>query len=106
MNDRYLFDKRILKKRFKKYGLMFLLILPFIIAFNVLMNGLIDNGIIILLDIIIILMLILVCEIALKKIANRKLQKQQKDVVVVKKGTLNKKSTKVTNNKNKANYKK
>lgn len=73
--DRYLFDKRIVKKQLLKYGIMFLIALPFVITFNILCN---DLGFwwSVLVDMAIIGFVVIVCEIVLVSIKNNRIKKE------------------------------
>lgn len=73
--DRYLFDKRIVKKQLLKYGIMFLIALPFVITFNILCS---DLGFwwSVLVDMAIIGFVVIVSEIVLVNIKNKRIKKE------------------------------
>ena len=73
--DRYLFDKRVVKKLLLKYGIMLLIALPFVILFNCLFYDL-KFWLSILVDFVIIGVVVLIGEIILVSIKNKKEKKQ------------------------------
>ena len=74
--DRYLFDKRVLKKTLLKYGIMFLIALPFLLAFNILCPNL-KFWLTILVDCGILAVVVLVGEIILTSIRNKKRAREE-----------------------------
>lgn len=74
--DRYLFDKRVVKKILIKYGLMFLIALPFVILFNVLCSDLAFWWSV-LVDMGIIAFVVIIGEIVLLSIKNKRLAREQ-----------------------------
>ena len=74
--DRYLFDKRVVKKTLIKYGIMFLIALPFVITFNILCRDL-SFWLTVLIDCAILGVVVLVGEIVLATIRNKKLAREQ-----------------------------
>lgn len=74
--DRYLFDKRIVKKMLIKYGIMFLIALPFVILFNVLCSDLAFWWSV-LIDMGIIGFVVIIGEIILLSIKNKRLALKQ-----------------------------
>ena len=94
MNDRYLFDKRVMKKYLTKYGLMFLGIFVILIFVNGLLPSSIDGSAMIFIDVAAALILLLVIEVVIGKIKKKKMEKverrkmektstESQDVVVV-----------------------
>ena len=74
---------------------------PVLIAINLLLKSYINNGLIILVDIVVALVLLGLTELVIKKFKDKKVQKEPKDVVVIKAGALDKKTTKFVNKNNK-----
>ena len=73
--DRYLFDKRVVKKTLIKYGIMFAIALPFVLTFNILCRGL-HFWIAVLVDCAIFGAVVLIGEIILASIRNKRLQRE------------------------------
>lgn len=69
--DRYLFDKRVLKKTLIKYGIMFLIALPFLLVFNIYCNDL-SFWITVLVDCAILGCVVIIGEIILLTIRNKR----------------------------------
>ena len=60
MDDKYIFDKREMKKAFKKYGLIFLFAIPVLIGVNYFLNKAIKNiWLVVLIDVVIMFAIIL-----------------------------------------------
>lgn len=74
--DRYLFDKRVVKKTLIKYGSMFLIALPFVILFNVLCSDLAFWWSV-LVDMGIIGFVVIIGEIILVSVKNKRLAREQ-----------------------------
>ena len=86
MEDRYFFDKRVMKKIFKKYGLMALGILPVLLIANYFLNKVLNFGLTVVVDIVLILVMVLVIEAVINAIKNKKEQSAVRDDdIVVKK---------------------
>lgn len=73
--DRYLFDKRVVKKALIKYGIMFGIALPFVLAFNILCRDL-SFWLAVLVDCAIFGFFVLVGEIILASIRNKRLARE------------------------------
>jgi len=69
--DHYIFDKRVMKKIFLKYGLMMLFLFPILILVNILL-GVEDSTTTILVDMVIGLVYVLVVEVVISKVKKRK----------------------------------
>ncbi len=74
--DHYIFDKRVMKKIFLKYGLMMLFLFPILILVNILL-GIEDSTTTILVDMMIGLVYVLVVEVVISKIKKRKEAKNE-----------------------------
>lgn len=73
MRDRYFFDKRDWKRRFVKYGLIFLISFVPIVLFNVYCSDYIDNdALVVFLDCIFLLIFVVIGNIIANKIFARK----------------------------------
>lgn len=92
MSDRYFFDKRDMKKALKKYGLIFLCVLPVLIVVNVALNRFLSFWLVTLIDVVIVFLALLVAQLIinavtihraekLERIKQKKLE-QQAEVVV------------------------
>jgi antibiotic biosynthesis monooxygenase (ABM) superfamily enzyme len=67
----YIFDKRIIKKLFKKYILIFAAIFPIVVAFNFLMPKTLSSTLRIVLDMLLICILLGAIEIIIRLINNK-----------------------------------
>ena len=76
MNHNYIFDKRLIKKLFIKYGLIFLGLLPILILINFLL-GSVGQGTLVFVDVAVGLIFILVVEIIISKIARNREEKAE-----------------------------
>lgn len=74
--DRYFLDKRVVKKTFLKYGIMFLIALPLLIVFNVFCDQ-IGFWWTVVVDMCIIGFVVVIGELLLIKIKNKREAKQQ-----------------------------
>ena len=64
MDDKYIFDKREMKKAFKKYGLIFLFAIPVLIGVNYFLNKAIKNiWLVVLIDVVIMFAIILIVQL-------------------------------------------
>lgn len=71
--DRYIFDKRVMKKIFFKYGLIFLFAFPILIVINYYLNQIINNiWPVVLVDMVVVFAIILVVQIISNAVAKRK----------------------------------
>ena len=77
MDNRYIFDKRVMKKLLLKYGLILLSLFPILIFINWVFKFLASTIGYVLLDIAIGLIYIFLIEVMLDKIAKRKEEKKQ-----------------------------
>ena len=94
-NDHYVFDKRVMKKLFIKYGLFLLAMLPIFILVNILLSKSVSSSAFVFVDIAIGLICLLIMEIVISKVNKSREQKLQnkkkkdnivlneKDVVIV-----------------------
>ncbi|MBE5735165.1 MAG: hypothetical protein E7361_01805 [Clostridiales bacterium] len=76
--DHYIFDKRVMKKLFLKYGIMLFVLFILLIFVNTLI-GIENSTAVIFIDMAIGLAYILVVEIVLSKIKQKKLEKSEED---------------------------
>lgn len=78
-NNRYIFDKRVMKRGLIKYGIMFFAFFVLLIVINVLIFQPlhISSTAVVALDVVIALALWLACEAVLSKIAERRRAKQE-----------------------------
>jgi len=76
MENKYFFDKRVMKGGFKKYGLMMLVCLPILILVNRLLGD-ISTGWVIFIDVVLALFVIIVLDLIVSKINERKMEKQK-----------------------------
>ena len=77
--DRYLFDKRVMKKLFLKYGLILGFVFILLIFVNMLLPGL-DGAALIAVDLLITFIVVLSVEFVLKKIKARKMEKEEENI--------------------------
>ncbi|MBR2468491.1 MAG: hypothetical protein IKB42_05575 [Clostridia bacterium] len=85
MEDRYIFDKRVMKQLFKKYGLMALGIFPVLCVINYFLNQVLDFWVTVVVDITFILLAVFVIELIISAIKNKKEAEVRDDVIVIKK---------------------
>lgn len=86
MEDRYFFDKRVMKKLLIKYGIMFLCLFPVLIVVNYFLNQVLDFWVTIIIDVTLILLVVFVVELILNKIKQKKENEEQiKDDRIIKK---------------------
>lgn len=78
-DNRYIFDKRVMKKLLLKYGLILLTLLPILILVNWLCGFLVSTIGYVLLDVAIGLVYIFLVEVILDKIAKRKEAKEEEE---------------------------
>ena len=76
--DHYIFDKRVMKKLFLKYGIMLFVLFILLIFVNTLI-GIENSTAVIFIDMAIGLAYILIVEIVLSKIKQKKLEKSEED---------------------------
>lgn len=85
MEDRYFFDKRVMKKLLIKYGIMFLCLFPVLIVVNYFLNQVLDFWVTIIIDVTLILLVVFVVELILNKIKQKKENEEQiKDDRIIK----------------------
>ncbi len=84
MEDRFFFDKRVMKQVFKKYGLMALGIAPVLIVANIFLNQVLDFWITVVVDVAITLLLVFIIESIINAIQNKKEAVRDDDVVIKK----------------------
>ena len=63
MDDRYFFDKRVMKKAFIKYGIIFLIALPILLFANYFLNDYLSFWLVVLIDAVIVLTIILIAQL-------------------------------------------
>ena len=106
MDDKYIFDKREMKKAFKKYGLIFLFAIPVLIGVNYFLNKAIKNiWLVVLIDVVIMFAIILIVQLIINALNNYDLNhpKQPKEKNIKTKNVVETKEfePKVENKKNK-----
>lgn len=95
MDDRYFFDKRVMKKAFIKYGLIFLFAIPVLVVANYFLNQAIKNmWLVVLIDIVITFAILLIFQLIINAIKQYEInhpkqekvksKKKDKDQIVVK----------------------
>lgn len=98
MNDRYIFDKRVLKKHAKKYGLIFLAIFPILLLFNYAIRNVgLNSNSVMWLDALVAGVLVGAIELVLYQLRKWKKQAEQNSEMLVD----NKPITNSNNNKSK-----
>lgn len=83
MEDRYFFDKRVMKKILIKYGLMALGILPVLLIVNYFLNKVLSFGLTVLVDVALILVMVLIIETIINTIKKRKEESAVRDDDIV-----------------------
>lgn len=83
MEDRYFFDKRVMKKVFKKYGLMALGILPVLLIANYFLNKVLNFGLTVLVDVALILVMVVIIEAVISAVKKRKEESVVRDDDIV-----------------------
>ena len=83
MEDRYFFDKRVMKKILIKYGLMALGILPVLLIVNYFLNKVLSFGLTVLVDVALILVLVFAIEAVINAIKKRKEESAVRDDDIV-----------------------
>lgn len=83
MEDRYFFDKRVMKKILIKYGLMALGILPVLLIVNYFLNKVLSFGLTVLVDVALILVMVLIIETIINAIKKRKEESAVRDDDIV-----------------------
>ncbi|MBQ2863972.1 MAG: hypothetical protein IJE91_00735 [Clostridia bacterium] len=83
MEERYFFDKRVMKKILIKYGSIFLCLVPILLVVNHFLNQHLKFWLTVLIDITIVLLALLVVELVINHI-KRKKEEKENDFVVVK----------------------
>lgn len=73
--DKYFFDKRTMKRIFKKYGIILLICVPFLLTFNLLVGKYLNDFATIGIDILIGLIIIAVSEIVCARMKKNKEEK-------------------------------
>lgn len=85
MEDRYFFDKRVMKKLFKKYGLMALGIFPIICVANYFLNKVLAFWVTVLVDITLVLLFVFAIEAIINAIKTKRENSVRDDDIVIKK---------------------
>lgn len=83
MEDRYFFDKRVMKKILIKYGLMALGILPVLLIVNYFLNKVLSFGLTVLVDVALILVMVFAIEAVINAIKKRKEESAVRDDDIV-----------------------
>lgn len=82
--NRYAFDKRIVKKFAIKYGIVFLVMFPVLLAFNVgIQRAVRSENWIVFLDVLLMTIVIVTVELVSLKLRQWKAQKQRQDIGLV-----------------------
>lgn len=71
--NEYFFDKRNIKKGIKKYGLIFLCLMPILIGLNILIQKL-GTAWIIIIDVVLAFSVVIVVNLIIQKVQDKKLQ--------------------------------
>lgn len=72
MEERYFFDKRVMKRIFIKYGIMALCIFPVLAVTNYFLNKVLDFWVTVVVDITILLFYVFIVEVIINAIKKRK----------------------------------
>lgn len=83
MEDRFIFDKRVMKRIFKKYGLMALGIFPVLCIINYFLNKVLSFWLTIAVDVAITLLIVFVVESIINAIQRRKEESTVRDDDIV-----------------------
>lgn len=88
MDDRYIFDKRVMKKAFLKYGLIFLFAIPVLIGVNYFLNKAIKNmWLVVLIDVVIVFAIILIFQLIINAINRYELNHPKTEKIKSKKNS-------------------
>lgn len=74
--NRYVFDKRVVKAHFKRYGLIMLCCLPVLVAINVLIGDRLRSFTVILIDVVVALAIIFIIDSVSNYLEAKKQSKQ------------------------------
>lgn len=83
MDDKYFFDKRVMKKILIKYGTIFLCLVPVLLVVNHFLNQYLKFWLTVLIDVTIVLLTLWVVQLVINHI-KRKKEEKENDFVVVK----------------------
>lgn len=83
MEDRYFFDKRVMKKILIKYGIMFLCLFPVLIIVNYFLNKVLHYWVTIIIDITIVLFVVFSVELIISSIKKKK-ELSENDLIIKK----------------------
>ena len=95
MEDRYFFDKRVMKKILLKYGIMFLCVFPVLVLINYFLNKVVEYWVTIIIDVTFILLVLFVVQLIENKIKENK-----ENIVVIKAKQIKEKRKNVINQNN------
>lgn len=73
--DKYFFDKRTMRRILKKYGIIFLICIPFLLLFNIFVGKYISNIAVIGIDVLIGLVIIAISEFVIYKTKQKQEEK-------------------------------
>lgn len=99
MEDRYFFDKRVMKKILLKYGIMFLCVFPVLVLINYFLNKVVEYWVTIIIDVTFILLVLFAVQLIENKIKENKENKEE-DIVVIKAKQIKEKRKNVINQNN------
>lgn len=83
MEERYVFDKRVMKKIFIKYGTMALIMFPILITVNYFLNKFLQFWLVVVIDCVLILAMGFLMYSIIEAV-KRKKEESEKDFVVIK----------------------
>lgn len=83
MEERYFFDKRVMKKILIKYGIIFACLFPVLIVLNYFLNQVLNFWITVVIDCVVVLFVLFIIEAIINKIKEAK-QARENDFVVIK----------------------
>lgn len=76
-DNRYIFDKRVVKAHFRKYGLIMLSCLPILIAINVAIGKRLQSWVVIIIDVVVALAIIFILDLIVNYFQNKKMIKAE-----------------------------
>lgn len=97
MSDKYIFDKRVMKKVLLKYGIIFLIAFPILLFTNYYLNKVMKFWLVILVDVVITLFIIFIAQLIINAYKNHQENKPEK-IEVNKKAKPKPTKTKFTEN--------
>ena len=77
--NRYMFDKRVVKTHIRKYGLIMLGCLPILIAINVLIGDMLQTWVVMIIDVVVALFIIFLIDMTINFIQNKRAKAKLKE---------------------------